>query len=404
MKQVFVATDGCPENRIDAARMQECFKNNGWTLAHDYRDADLILFNACAHTEDTEELSIKIIEEIKREKKHGARLVVCGCLPKINEKRLREVYDGFTFGSDEIEQLTEIVEAKTPPETTRANYLIPLRNKWRVPDLRNRVGAAFLVKTMYLALMALRHPHSEAINVYNPRVFCIKVSTGCLNACSFCGIRLSRGKLKSKPVSEVIEEFKDGLSKGFKQFALIGTDLGAYGIDLGTDLARLLAEITNTEGDYALKLRNIQPRYLAKMLPELKEVFKTGKIAYFGAALESGSDRILHLMRRGYTTEEFKNAILTLRAQSPETKIRTQVIIGFPTETDQDFRGTLRVLAEVDFDFVEVYLFQARPETEAATIEGHVHVGVARKRFSKVYFNLIMNELKWKKRTTKAIR
>lgn len=404
MKQVFIATDGCPENRIDSARMQECFTNNGWTLAPDYRDADLILFNACAHTEDTEELSIRIIGEIKRTKKQDARLIVCGCLPKINEKRLREVYDGFTFGSDEIVKLTEVVETKTPPEMMRANYLIPLRHKWRIPNLRNRVGAAFLVKTMYLALMAIRHPRSEAINVYNPQVFCIKVSTGCLNACSFCGIRLSRGKLKSKPVGEVIEEFKDGLSKGFEQFALIGTDLGAYGIDLGTDLAQLLADITNMEGDYRLKLRNIQPRYLAKMLPELKEVFKTGKISYFGAALESGSDRILKLMRRGYTAEEFKNAIRTLKAQSPGTKIRTQVIVGFPTETDQDFRGTLRVLAEIDFDFVEVYLFQARPETEAAKIEGHVPVGVARRRFSNVYFNLMMNELKRKKRTTKATR
>ncbi len=404
MKQVFVATDGCPENRIDSARMQECFKGNGWTPASDYRDADLILFNACAHTEDTEELSIRIIEEIQRSKKHGARLVVCGCLSKINEKRLREIYDGITFGSDEIEHLAEVVETETPPETVRANYLIPLRGKWRVPNLRNRVGAAFLVKTMYLVVMALRHPHSEAINVYNPQVFCIKVSTGCLNACSFCGIRLSRGKLRSKPASEVIEEFKDGLSKGFKEFALIGTDLGAYGIDLGADLAQLLAEITGIEGDYKLKLRNIQPKYLAKMLPELEEVFKTGKISYFGAALESGSDRILKMMRRGYTTEEFKNAILTLKALSPGTKIRTQVIVGFPTETDPDFRETLSVLAEIDFDFVEVYLFQARPETEAAKIQGHVSNRVARKRFSKVYFNLMMKELKRKRRRAGDIR
>lgn len=394
MKRVFAATDGCPENRIDAARMLECFKENGWTVASDYLDADLILFNACAHTEDTEKLSIRIIEEIKRTKKPDAHLVVCGCLSRINEKRLREVYDGITFGSDEIERLAEVIETKNPPETSRANYLIPLRHKWRIPDLRNRVGMAFLAKTMYLAFMAIRHPHSEAINVYHSKVFCIKVSTGCLNACSFCGIRFSRGKLKSKPISAVVEEFKDGLSKGFKQFALIGTDLGAYGIDLGTDLARLLAEITGIEGDYKLKLRNIQPRYLAKMLPELKEVFKTGKISYFGAALESGSDRILSLMRRGYTAEEFKNAILTLKAQSPATKIRTQVIVGFPTETDEDFRKTLRVLAEVDFDFVEVYLFQARPETEAVKLQGHVPGGVARRRFAKAYFNLLINDLK----------
>jgi len=124
-KEVYLATNGCPENRIDLARMQEFLKKNDWVATNTVEDADLITFNACGLTNYSEEMSIKIINQLKARKKLSAELIAFGCLPRINKDRFRETYQGFTFGSDEIERIAEIMETKYSGHDVHANYLIP---------------------------------------------------------------------------------------------------------------------------------------------------------------------------------------------------------------------------------------------------------------------------------------
>lgn len=404
-KEACVITNGCPESRIDSARMQEFLKVNGWTATSNYREADMILFNACALTQHSEDLSIKMTEYIKATKKPSAQLIVCGCLPKINRDRLREVYNGITFGSDEIDPLVEIIEAKTRPQDTYANYLIPQTqsprvNRWHIPNLRKITSFMSLIERL---TMPFYHRREQAMGVYNSDTFCIKVSTGCLGACSFCGVRLSRGKVKSKSVDSVVKEFEEGLEKNYKEFALMGTDVGAYGRDQGTTLAALLRELTKRKGDYRIKLRNIQPRFLIEMLPELRGSFETGKISYISSAAESGNNRILRLMNRGYRIEGYKEAIRTLKREFPEIHIRTQVIAAFPSETEEEFQDTVRLLDEVDFDFVEVYRFQSRRGTEAAKMENQIPEEVARRRYHKLYMKSLFNARGRNRRTHERI-
>ncbi|GAH37466.1 unnamed protein product, partial [marine sediment metagenome] len=133
-----------------------------------------------------------------------------------------------------------------------ANYLIPLtqlRLPYKLRDLHFNV-AKLLIKPY-------RHILDRVLNVYNLHTFCIKISTGCLGSCSYCAIRLARGRVVSKSSDQIIDEFEDGLSKGFKEFALIGTDIGSYGRDQDTNLVDLLREMIKREGDYEIKLRNI---------------------------------------------------------------------------------------------------------------------------------------------------
>lgn len=391
-RTVCFLTNGCPENRIDAARMQEFLKRNDWRPTDDYRDADLIVFNACAHTADSEALSIKITRDLLAKKKPGAEVIVCGCLSRINPECLSEVYHGFTFGSDEVEKLSKVVDTVTDPAESSANYLIPLRGKWRVPNLKGNVGTSYIAKLIYLATMACFHPHSPAINAYNRSVFCIKVSTGCLGACAFCAIRLSRGRVQSKPIPQVMREFEDGLAKGYKEFALIGTDLGAYGRDIGATLADLVRTIEEREGSYTVKIRNINPKFLIEMTPDFCKILESGKVSYLSSALESGSNRILRLMKRGYTVEEYEQSISALRQAWPTINIRTQVMVGFPTESEEDFQDTARLLDKTHFDFVEIYMFQPRPKTVAARLDGQVPRSVARRRMTKLYLGLAIKE------------
>ncbi|MBN1348716.1 radical SAM protein [candidate division KSB1 bacterium] len=390
--KITVITNGCPENRIDGARMREFLSENGYQIFDDYRQADIILFNACGLTEDLQNLSIKIFHKLEATKKASAEIVVYGCLSKINPERLRSIYKGHTFGSDDIQQVTSILEVATDADQTHANYLIPqtLINTTRL-DPRNVFSPILIPKLIRKCRDPWKQPGAT---IMTPNTYYIKISTGCLNACSYCGVRLSRGKLRSKSAEQIISEFEAGLKQGYQEFALIGTDLGAYGRDRGTRLTALLRELIKYDGQYKIKLRNIQPRFLIEMMSDFIEILPSGKIAYIGSAAESGNNRILRQMNRGYKIEAYKNAVLSLKRIAPLLQINTQIMIGFPGETDADFDDTIRLLDEVPFDFVEVYIFQARPNTQAEKLGNPVPPQVAKRRFCKLYMKALFKEYK----------
>lgn len=394
-------TNGCPENRIDLARMQELLIENNWLITKKIKDADLILFNTCGLTKQIEETTIRMINQLKRKKKSTADLIVFGCLSKINLNRLREYYDGHTFGSDDIDKFIEVLDLKTDSENVCANYLLPYRNnltKFNIPKLK---GIESLMYIDTFIRDKLNERLYEAINIYSPNSFIIKVSTGCLYTCAYCAVRISRGRVRSKPIPQIIKEFKKGLAEGFKEFSIIGTDLGSYGKDIGTDLVALLQQLIALKGDYQIRLRNLHPKFLIDRMNELKSIFQTGKISYLESAAQSGNNRILKLMNRSYTIENYKKAISILNEQFPDIKIRTQLIVGFPGETDAEFYDTLNLIDDICFDLVEVYKFESRPGTKADAMNNIIPEKVARKRYYQLLRKSILNQ---KERKEKAVK
>jgi len=399
IKKVCVITNGCPENRIDCSRMQGFLDDNGYIVTADIQDADVVVFNACGLTCATQEYSVKIIKFVQAQKKPSAELVVCGCLPKINMPRLREVHQGFTF-EHEIEQIGEIIKTQTDTQDAYANNLaprahVPTSRRLRLPDLK-KIASLMTIKEK-LTKPYYDHLDRE-INVFRRQSFCIKVSTGCLNTCAYCAVKISRGELKSKPISRIVEEFEEGLAKGYKEFSLLGTDVGAYGRDKGKTLVDLLRKLVKRKGDaqhglrhYTIRIRNIQPRFLLDMLPEFRDILRTGKISYLSSAAQSGNNRILGLMKRGYKIEDYKKAILSLKKEFPKLQIRTQIMVGFPSETEEEFEDSLRLLDEIDYDFVEVYQFQSRPNTKAAGMKDQVPAKISRRRYHKAYMKALSN-------------
>ena len=244
-----------------------------------------------------------------------------------------------------------------------------------------------------IAKFLLEQSKSNRITECSPKgSFSIKISTGCLGTCTFCAVRLSRGKLKSKSIEAVKKEFDEGLQKGFSEFYLIGTDIGSYGRDIGTNLAVLLNELISRHGDYAIMLRNFEPKYLIEMYSELKPIFESGKISCISTAVQSGSDRILSLMNRQYKIQDFKNIVMSIKNDFPGIKIRTQMMVGFPTETYEEFGQTMRLVDELDFDYIEVYKFQPRPNTKASRLEGHISRKTANKRYRILLTKILFNQ------------
>jgi tRNA A37 methylthiotransferase MiaB len=402
--RVYVISNGCPENRIDSARITEFFRQNGWTVKDNLQEADLVVFNACGLTGEAEDHSIRIIHYIETHKKPSAELMVCGCLPKINNSRLREVYQGNTFGSDDWERLDELFPSDRKAKDLEANFLIPrfqLDRKEVACSVRNGKRRPIIGLARWLkrhSLDSIQQRLATAVNVYGPNSYPIKISTGCLNACSFCAVKLSRGHVRSKPIDSIAREFDEGLEKNYREFALIGSDLGSFGRDKGTDLACLLRELLKREGDYKIRVRNIQPRDLIKMMPELIKILETGKISYLSSAAESGNDRILRLMNRGYRIDPYKEAIRLLNKEFPGIQLSTQLMVGFPTETEDEFHDTCRLLDELRFDYVEVYIFQPRPGTRAAEMEGQIDPRISEKRCYKLLIKSMFKDIPRKRR------
>lgn len=388
-KKVCVLTNGCPENRIDGALLEDFFKANDYEITRNFKEADLIFFNACGLDKRFEDLSIKMINKLKEYKRESSQLIVYGCLSKINKERLREVYQGQVFGSDrsDLEKFTKNLNGKKNIKDIYANRILPFtydvcNGRPRLPDLRKLLSLMSIKEKLARGRL---NAVDKKNNLLSPNAYYIKICTGCAGNCSYCAIKFSRGSTKSKPVDKIIAEFKEGLDKGYKEFALLGTDLGPYGVDLGTDLVALLKELISFEDDYKIKLRNIHPKFFIKMWPELKEIFKTGKITFFGCSVQSGSNRILKLMNREYQIEQVTAILKEIKSEFPKILIRTQLMVGFPTETEDDFQKTLSLSDKQIFDFAEIYKFEKRPNTKAAKMLGQIPEKTARKRYHKLF-------------------
>ena len=374
MKKACVLTNGCPESQLDSARVKTYLEENRWQIVDDVKDADLILFNACGLTVSSESNSIHSIHNIKKQIKDNQKLIVWGCLPKINPEMLFKTHQGLSFGEREVDKLDKIIEAtKSINEVTVNEICQPVHKEgtWHRLTKIDRLPVTFV------NLLYQRLTKKDLYRSSDSSIFYIKIATGCLGNCSYCAVKKSRGNIKSKPIEEVMDEFKAGLSLGFKEFSLMGTDLGPYGRDLGYNLADLITKMVNEKGDFKIGLRNIHPIFLKQMINDLVPAFATGKIWYTGVAVESGSDRILKLMKRGYSVGDFKEGIQRLKKAHPDLFISTQIMVNFPTETKNDFAESMNLLEESNFDFTEIYSFSPRPGTAAADVEGRVPGRVA---------------------------
>ena len=357
MEKACVLTNGCPENQLDSARVKTYFEENGWQLVDNVKDANIILFNACGLTESSELNSIHSIHNIKKQIKDNQRLIVWGCLPKIDPEMLFQTHQELSFGEREIDKLDEIINATKSINEIAVNEICqPVHRE----GIWHRLSKIDRLPIKFVNLLCL----SLSSNLYRSNdssIFYIKIATGCLGNCSYCAVKKSRGDIKSKPIDEVMDEFKAGLSLGFKEFSLLGTDLGPYGRDLGYNLADLITKMVNEKGDFKIGLRNIHPLFLKQMINDLVPAFATGKIWFTGVSVQSGSDRILKLMKRGYSVGEFKEGIQQLKKAHPDLFISTQIMVNFPTETEKDFAESMNLIEESNFDYAEIYSFSPHP-------------------------------------------
>jgi len=395
MKKVYVRSNGCIVNLLDGKSFKKYFEENGWQIVHSPAEADLILVNTCAFDKAHEDISVGDIEDLK--KYTQAQLVVTGCLPKINKDRLGDVFDGVSFGPKERDRIKDIIhsdkEIKWKDEHTISDEDIT-----QLPH-RKIVHKVTKLKSMSGKFGKYILPNFEIGDVTGDQeTFFLVLGEGCLANCSYCAIKQAKGNLKSKPVDDVIEDFKQGLAQGFKRFILTADDTGAYGQDFGKDLPTLIEHLLRIEGDYRLNIYHLEPNWLIKYLDYFKRVFNTTKIDVIFSPIQSGSDRILKAMRRPYRATDYIRCMQELRAELPALKIWNQFIVGFPGETEEDFEESLRVLDQVSFNLVQAFEYSDRPGTAASAMDNHVPNEVVKKRLRrmnrKIFLKVNLKKLK----------
>lgn len=376
-KRVYiVSANQCPRGRLDVTRIYVYFAVNGWKTASDPSQADLVIAGGCAFTAPVEDLSVGLLSDIRGKMKPGVPLVVCGCLAGINGTRVVESVGGVPISAASSEYLDQLINARVPLD--HMDDANAIDSSLCLPDQVERSGIDFnsslrgLISHRFLRI----HPedHQACSTSAYEKLYYIRVLRGCLEECSYCAIRFANDGLCSKPPDAVLQEFDRGLEAGFKTFYLLGEDVGAYGQDADTSIVGLLRDMFGRTGDFRIVLSDFHPRWFVKYAPELIELFAENqeRIGHVEMPVQSGSSRILSLMKRRYNPEDILKYALMLKKKAPLLHLKTHLVIGFPGETGEDFNKTLKLMRAVNFDRVICYQYSDRPGTEASMLPNKV--------------------------------
>ena len=320
----------CTENAMNMNLLRRWFDGNDWGSTDDVSQADVIIVATCGFSQEQEDYEIHLIKELGKQKKEGCRLIVLGCLPRINKERLDTVFQGDTVKTDSIGKFDELLKLDHKTDEFH-NHKVSFAEY----STDKKMSLFFRARRFFERMSWV--PFIDVPRVFftvpSEKWWCVRCSMGCTGDCSFCGTKHAEFPFKSEPMSEIIEQVKVGLKAGYKEIALTGEELGAYGVDIGTDLAELLSELVSIDGDFQINLRFVDPVYLIELLDRLMSVFQSGKIKAFCTAVQSGSDRILELMNRPYTYDQIEATINKIMRETPVKMISTNLIVGFPTET-----------------------------------------------------------------------
>ena len=297
-------------------------------FTEDYRHANLIVISTCAFVKDREDQSLQAINYYRDNRPENSKIIVSGCLSKISPDMIEEYKDIDFLSPRELDNFDDLIGAqikfKNIPEPNKI-YSHPLFADYSIISPKE-------TKTKLNVRLDSEYDRDD--------LFTVRLARGCLGNCSYCAIKFAAGSLESKPIREIISEFKKGLNRGHQTFTLIAGDTGCYGIDIGTSVVELLTDIFKIEGAYKLILKEFNAQWLIKYQSELETLLTTNvdKIDYIIVPVQSASDKILRLMQRPYKIENVKRCLRNLKNKIPQLKITTHIMAGFPGETEEDFQ------------------------------------------------------------------
>lgn len=339
----FIETYGCQMNLSDSFEVKKILENTGLEEAKKEEDADIIIINTCSVRNTAEERVFGRLGFLKglKNKKPNLKIYITGCMAQnLGQELFKKAphIDGVFGTYNRSKMINHILN--------RDSYVIDISMD-RYEFLPPTIDYEF--------------PFKASVTVIH----------GCNHSCTYCIVPKTRGKEVSRPVKDIIDDIKRLVDEGVVEVLLLGQNINSYGRDIGTSFKELLTEVNKVEGLKRIRFLTSHPiNFKEDLIDRISELEKVCR--YFHLPVQSGSDRILKLMKRGYTYEKYVKMIEYLRKRMPDASISTDIIVGFPTETEEDFKDTLRLVEEVRFDFSYMFIFNPKKGTPAAEMEGQV--------------------------------
>ena len=340
MKTFFIRTYGCQMNELDSEVMAGLLKKRGLALAKDEEDADIIIFNTCSVRDLAERKVMGKIGIISRKKKK-AIIGITGCMASLKNEKLfkKNPYIDFVLGTNNIPDLNRVLD--------------------EVIERKSRVA---------LSLDKLDNPidYSLAERSSNIKAY-VSIIRGCNNFCSYCVVPFTRGREVSRPPGSIIDECKALADKGYKEITLLGQNVNSYGKDtpsLNVSFSDLLYELDKIKGIDRIRFLTSHPKDITEELMfAIKELPSVCEFVHF--PFQSGSSRILKKMNRNYTKEDYLEKVRKLKKIVPNVALGTDVIVGFPSETEEEFLETYNLMKEIRFSLAFLFAYSPRKNTPA---------------------------------------
>ena len=365
-KNVWIEAYGCSANIADSEIIAGTLNSHGYNIVHCIDESDLNIIVTCSVKDSTEH---KMLHRIKQLTVDNKPLLVAGCLTKTERKKIEKINPNVSLlGPNSLDRSVEAVNL-----TFSNNKIVFLddssEEKVNLPRLR-----------------------------VNKSISIVEIASGCLSNCSFCQTKLSKGNLKSYRPGSIISQVKNDVKDGCNEIWLTSTDNGCYGKDINSNLVELLKLCTQLEGDYKIRVGMLNPMYLSEILYDLILVYKNEEkiFKFLHIPVQSGSNKILKQMYRGHDIKIFKKAVYEFRKSIPEITIATDVIVGFPNETDEDFKLTLDLIKEYKPDIINISKYSQRSGTVSSRLK---NIPSDQKKLRSTILHSISREISKKRNT-----
>ena len=376
VKTIYVKTFGCSLNQSDSEVMGGLLKEAGFNIMTDYdetssreldyKNIDVVIINSCTVKNLAES---KFFRELRKWKNRNVKILVAGCITQAEPELLDEiVHDVSVIGTRRLSNVVDIIH-----KLLAGKIVHDIAN-----DFNERLNLPKIRKTGIIEILP--------------------ISEGCMSNCSFCKTKLARGELLSYPKEKIVAQFKSALVDGCKEFWITSQDCGCYGFDIYRKekyfLPQLLDELLSIEGDFRIRLGMSNPDHIDRIKNDLVKTFRHPKLFKFlHIPVQSGNDKILRLMKRSYTIKEFYSIINFFREEIPNICISTDLIAGFPGESDEEFDDTLKLIQEARFEVLNFSRFWMRKGTDAEQMK-QLPAGLIKDRTEKIkrLFNKMIEE------------
>lgn len=333
-RKVYIESLGCDSNKADTNQVAKWISKNKGVLVGDFEEANFIILMSCSFNTIIRDKNIGRLKEFRKNKK--AKIILGGCMSLIDSSTKK--YADYFFGPRQINKLEEIFKEvsfdinESSPEFKREGTRV------------------------------------------------IRISTGCRGKCSYCAIKFANGSVKSRGIGEIKKDIEEGLREGITRFAFTSEDVGAWGQDIGKNIGDLINEVTKVKGNFKIRLTTVHPKWFVKY-PSLTKIFKKSKIENaIYLAIQHSSNKILKLMQREYTRQDYLKIFKKLKKENPGIKINCDFLVGFPGETEKDHEENKKLLKDLDFEYIQVFGYTDMKGTIAEKLEPKVDFKITEKR------------------------